>query len=528
MTKPEEHGPLYWLFHNTTRGVREYFKRNWWSASMTAIVLLGVLFMTRAVYQPYLVALRRMSFLLVPVILLAVTWFWARRRTKGVKILVSAVCLVGFAVLLVWGKSAHEFVSLYYRYQTLNIVELDKLPVTGHERMQPLNSIYSLAHEKAASEMESPQRPDFVRINDEYRWTLAIEPAHLLPRMGRVKQLVSTEDAKPDFGNREAVDFEVGEGMFLGRNSRTATIKSLSLWRFFNYEPSEVKYIKDNEGKWVQVVTLIRWTGIFFPRPEFGGVQLIRQAGPSSGGLSLTLFGTGEWIRPEDVPKHSYLVGQNIVPYDVSRYMANSFRFQDGFFGPMPWSHQGDVRTPNLPADVNDQPFTTYFEEVSDRPGTLYHYFALEPYDIQKQGLSVSLIVPADGFGSQVYAYRHFLHGESLTGVSAVAAKVMDSQKQYDWSRHRPVEHRPFIRDIDGVRKFFWLTTVVTYKDGTTAPAEGVEAVAESGPPQWFIAGALPNIVITGASDNLPVWVSFDPSNWIEEIKTEQRKHGRK
>src|SRR6185295_10354531 len=102
-------------------------------------------------------------------------------------------------------------------------------------RLQPLNSVYSLAHEKVATEMESPQPPDFVRIGGQYRWTMAIEPAHLIPRFGKVKELISLDDAAPDFSKREQVNFEVGEGMLLGKNSLSATVKSFGLWRFWNY-----------------------------------------------------------------------------------------------------------------------------------------------------------------------------------------------------------------------------------------------------------------------------------------------------
>lgn len=524
---------LYLFFHSIALDIAGFYKRHWLVATFVSLFLLFVMFITRALYHPYVVEVRRLSFLVVPAMLLVVIWVWARKQTTFKKVVTSLLVLCGFVALFLWGGAAHDYVALYYRYKTLNVVELQQLPITGHERLQPLNSIYSLAHEKASSEMESPQRPDWVRVNDEYRWTLAIEPAHLIPRLtGKVKELVAATDASPDFSKREHVDFAVGESMLLSRNSHTATIKSFGLWRYFNYEPAEARYIKDDRGKWVQVVSLIRWTGIVFPRPEFGGVQLVRQEDESnSNSLKLMLFGIGEWVRPEDINKFSYLVGQNIVPYEVSRYIANSFRFQNGFFGPMPWNHQGDVRIPDLPADVNDQPFTTYFEQVVDRPGMLYHYFALEPYDVNKQGLSVSLLIPADRSRNVVYTYKHTNHeGESLTGVSAIAAKVMDSQKTYDWSRHRPVEHRPFIRDIDGARRFFWLTTVVTMKEGTTGKSEtGEEVTIKGDGPQWFIAGALPNIVITDADrNNLPVWVSLDTSKWVEEIKAEEIKQGRK
>src|SRR6185369_5919620 len=116
------------------------------------------------------------------------------------------------------------------------------------------------------------------------------------------------------------------------------------------------------DGQWVQIVSLIRWSGLFFPQPEFGGVQLIRQHERSAASfLWKMLFGTGEWIPPDEVPKHRFLVGQHVLSYSVSRYMARSFRFQNGFLAPFPGYHEGDIRIPDMPEDVNDQPFTVSF-----------------------------------------------------------------------------------------------------------------------------------------------------------------------
>lgn len=236
-------------------------------------------------------------------------------------------------------------------------------------------------------------------------------------------------------------------------------------------------------------------------------------------GVGLTLLGAGYWVRPEDVPKYRYLAGQNVLAYEVSRYIAQSFRYQGGFWGPMPGNHQGDVRIPEMPGDLNEQPFTTYFSEVADRPGMLYHYFALEPYDPDKQGLNVSLFIPADGSGP-TYVYKHFQQSGTVTGFSAIAAKVMDSKKEFDWTRSRPVEHRPFIRDLYGKRRLFCLTSVVTLKD---VAGQGQKA---GEPGKWFIAGSLPSIVITDASLNIPVWVSTDPQNWMAEIEAEMKRLG--
>jgi len=322
---------------------------------------------------------------------------------------------------------------------------------------------------------------------------------------------VSADSPSPDFSakNRMAVDFGVGENLLLSKNTHTATIRAFGLWRYLNYEPSDVKYIVNDTGEWVQIVSLVRWKGLFFPRPEFGGVQVIRQDASHSPwhGFKRWLLGTGQWIEPQEIPKYKYLINQSTLPKIVSRFMANSFRFQEGFLAPMPAYHRGDIRIPDLPQDIHDQPFTICANfRNGEAPSGLYQYFALEPFHPEKQGLSTSLFIPADG-RNKIYVYRHHLRNEALTGVSAIAAKVIESKKFYDWNRSHPVEHRPFIRFIDGKMRFLWLTTVVTKKE-----LDGKQ----------FIAGSIPDVVLTDAASKVTAWMDpLHPENWIRTITKE-------
>src|SRR3989344_2102693 len=170
---------------------------------------------------------------------------------------------------------------------------------------------------------------------------MAVEPAKLRRIYRPIREVISVPvtTPSPNFSreNRNPVVFHTGENLRFEKNTKIAAVRSFGLLRFLTYEPADVKYVKDDDGQWVQLVLLVRWKGIFFPYPEFGGVQLIKQREWSIGKLFARFFtGEGVWIRPEDVPKHRFLVGQNIVPYAVSRFAANSFRFQNGFFAPFP------------------------------------------------------------------------------------------------------------------------------------------------------------------------------------------------
>lgn len=509
----ESGGAVYWFYRNTLKGIRRRYEANRRGVILTGCMILVLLFLFRASFHHYIIVLRR-SLLLIAI--LVPLWLWTYRKIRtvhfGPKVALMLVATLLTAGLLTVGRVAHGYVALALRFSSLDLVDLTELPLTGNERIQPLNSVFSLAHE-IMTEGETPMMPDFVRIGDDYRWTLAIEPAYPLSRLlegvGEIYN-VSATASSPNFGreNRQKVTFEVGEHLLFGRRSAVATIRSFNPWKFLNYEPTDVTYLKDDSGDWVQVISLVRWRGIFFPQPEFGGVQIVRQHdGGFLATLALLFLGAGEWIPPEQIKDHPFLAGQNVLPVIVSRNIANSFRFQGGFFAPLPGYHKDDIRIPDMAEDVNDQPFPGYFEIPQAGRGALYHYFGLEPFDPTKQGLNTSLFVPADGT-AKVYMFRHHDRSGSLTGVSAISAKVMESRKNYDWTRNRPVEHRPFIRQIGGRMRFFWLTTVVTLKHDDKR--------------KEFIAGSIPDVVLTDATYNTPVWVdSLDQSSWIPQIERE-------
>ena len=100
----------------------------------------------------------------------------------------------------------------------------------------------------------------------------------------------------------------------------------------------------------------------------------------------------------------------------------------------------------------------------------------------------------------------------------------MESKKNLDWNRSRPVEHRPYIRDIGGERRFFWITTVVTLAE-STLPLSSPETDGES-PTETqttspeFVAGSTPDIVLTDATYKTTLWVeSYDSESWVDELE---------
>lgn len=485
----------------------QFCNRNRWKFLALTCLILLFLFLFRAQLQPFFLTLRAHSF--VCIVVAGYVLFLAIARRVRVKPLI----IIPLSLLLAAGMSlyvltgAQAYIVSYLRHQSLSIVELKELPLTLSERVQPLDSIYVQASEKI-NETESVSVPDLILVDGEQKWALEIFPTYLGQKLikGRIEELfvISATSASPDFSKREDVHFSTGEHLLLSKNVKTNAIKSLDPFKYFSYFPTNVKVVPDGKGNWLQLVSLARYRGLFFPHLEFAGVHIIRQNQPGDIALLQLLkrltVGIGDFIPQSDIGNHDFLEGQNLIPYITSRKLAETFKFQKGFLSPVRTYHEGDVRIPRMLGNHNEMPYVLLFKGVGDQNG-LYHYFGLEPFDEQKHGLSLSLFIPSDGIDQNVYIYDHSKKKESLTGASAIATKVMESKKNYDWSKNQPVENRPYIKDIAGKRRLFWLTTVATVNE-------------EGG-----LAGSIPELVITDAATNLPVWVdSKNPLGWLETI----------
>jgi len=586
----EKQGKWYWFKHNLKKHLKDFAARHKLASIIVVALIIFLVFALRALYHPYIIRLRELSFPIISAVVafsifrimfgeITALWkalyaalliiipiaavyesisadipHWLIGMELGVLVVMAILILLffkGFASYEFKGRAIllcilaaiifctayldadpHQYLAFYYRYKTLDIVQLDKDPVTDHERIQPLMMIHKTGQTKLDM-AEHLATPDFVRSGGDYRFTMSIEPKYIVGRFkGRVKQLfnVSATTPAPSFSKREKVSFNVGENLLLSNNSYANACKSMGLLRYLNYQPMDVKYIMNNTGEWVQVITLVRFRGLIFPYPEFGGVHVISQSrdnDTTTAWWQRALVGSGAWVPPSEISKHAYLKGQSIISFRVSRYMARSFRFQNSFLAPMPYYHIGDIRIPDLPGDRNDQPFTTFWDMRSnDADDGLYHYFSMEPFAPDKSGLNTSIFVPADG-SNTTYIIRHSEREEGLTGVTPIADIVKDSKKNYDWKNTaRPVEQRPYWKIIDGEVRKFWLTTVVSFAEAapdsdainTSESSNNTRTVAT----EQFASSSIPEIVLTDPSTHRVIWVrATDPDTWEETIKSE-------
>lgn len=509
-------------FHHTWFRFREWFKARLESRpvlTVSATALLAfVIFWQRDHLQPHMLTLRIYFGAIVVVVPLMIAGYYLfRKRSARIRLLGSVLGGMLAAVVIFAGRGVHEAVSQYVRYETMPLVELTEMPVTDYERTLPLHGVYTLVEHRMNQATRSPSQPSFVRDGSEYAWTMAIQPTTLEGRYwkDRIDAVLKlgAEDPSPDLSRTPptAVDFEAGENLGLGANLATCVRRAFGPWQFFNDDIGNVYYIKDDAGNYVIAVSLIKWTGWIFPWPERGGVQIIEQGHLNM--VSRALLGCGHFVPPDEVKNHPFLLGQNNVPDEMTRFMASSFKFQGGLTAPMFWNRTGVVEIADLPDGVNPQPFKLYFRMPGEKQGKLFAYFALKPADPNKQGLAISFFYPADGIGP-AYVYRHSEHNESPLGVTQVATQLVASKRLYDWEKNIAVEHRPYIRDIadsEGhvARREFWLSTVVTLTEKR-----------EEGKPLSFEPGAVPEIALTDWATGEVVWVNpYDPSGWPAELE---------
>ncbi len=522
----ESKGKVYWFFYNLKKkvfgGLWQWSKKHWILAPLLLLLVLYILFTGRSAIQPFFIFVRKYLFLILIFLLSCLLLYLILKKGNIVfKVLASILFAAILGVTIFFGKSIHEYVSLYIHYKSIDKVELAQLPTTENERIQPLNSIRTLIRQEAISETEEATSPHFLRRPDgRYDWTVCVGPSpeytiqRLSKNMSEVISVSATSPA-PDFsgGNRHQVKFDIGEFLMFSKKTKNAIIKSFNAWQYITYQPSDVRFLQKENGDWIQVVSLIRWKGFFFPRPIFGGTMIIEQNSPSfKRTLSRMFIGDGHCVKPSQISKYAFLEGQNLVPESVSQFTAESFRFQEGFLAPMPGYHEGDIRIPIHAEDHNEMPYVTYFKMKSvDKSyrNTLFHYFGLEPYQENKRGLNTSVFVPADG-ENVVYYIAHASKKDGFIGSSAIGSKIIESRKNYDWTKNHPAESRPYIKDINGKRHFFWLNSVVTKTN-----KEGDE----------FIGGTIPDITLTDAKFGKVLWVEPNdlgsPAKWKTQIKKE-------
>ena len=481
------------------------------------IVLLGLLFFFRDNYQPALLFVRKFIF----IILLCFIFLFLGMRNfrksastgKRIGILFFLTVFFGIIYYVGWNMKFYDYMKTYNVFNDLNKIEINELPLTQNERIQPLRNIFSIANE-SVGETKDVSLPHLVKVDGKNQWTMAIQPTEKYYWQGlkdNTEEVFSVSSTTPfprfSSENRIPVTFSIGESLKFSRNTYNAVVQRLNPWMLFNYEPSDTYYMKNDKGVWVEVVSLIKWKGFFFPYPTFGGVMVIENGEHDfKDYLERITIGKGTYISPEETKNYNYLTKQNTLAEEVSQLQAESLKFLAGFSDPLPWNMKSAVKIPEAPKDQNSQPYVTDFDFSDTKTQAfngLYHWFGLEPVGKERTSLSFSVFIPADGT-DKLYYYDHASKKQGYAGVSAMPLKVKESKKEYDWNSNTPVEFRPYIKDIAGRKRMFFLGTVSTISDDN---------------PEQFDGSATPDLALVDSEYRDVVWINAKkPSTWTEEV----------
>ncbi|WP_158851139.1 hypothetical protein [Algibacter sp. L1A34] len=480
------------------------------------LILLIALFVLRDDYQPALLFVRKYIFVIllsVVVLFLGLRKFRNSTSTFG-RLVMLGVLIVFFGALYIvgWQFKMYEYMKTYNVFNHLNRIEINELPLTQNERIQPMRNVYSMANE-SVGETKDVSLPHLVRIGKENKWTMAIQPTEKYRWQGMTDNTeevfaVSSTTPFPRFSseNRIPVTFSIGESLKFSRNTYNAVVQRFNIFQLFTLEPSDTYYMKNDAGKWVEVVSLIKWKGFLFPYPTFGGVMVIDSGEHDMNDyLERILIGKGTYVSPEEMKDHPYLIGQNTLAEKVSRLQAESLKFLGGFSDPLPWNMETAVKIPNLTDDQNKQPYVTDFNFTDTKTGAysgLYHWFGLEPVGNERTSLMYSVFIPADG-SDAFYYYDHASKKQGYAGVSAMPLKVIESRKEFDWSVNKPVEFRPYIKDIAGRRRMFFLGTISAIREDSNN----------------FDGSATPDLALVDSEYRDVVWIDVKhPSQWDKTV----------
>ncbi|MBU2921253.1 hypothetical protein KO504_07845 [Winogradskyella psychrotolerans] len=481
------------------------------------LLLLILLFFFRDDYQPVLLFLRKYIFVILVSGL--VLYFGLRKFRNsahvGSRLGILALLIVFFGLLygVGWHYKMYDYMKTYNVFNNLNKVEINELPLTQNERIQPLRNIFSMANE-SVGETKDVSLPHLVRVDDQNKWTMAIQPSekYVMQQISDNTEevfAVSSTTPFPRFSNenRISVTFSIGESLKFSRNTYNAVVQRFNPWMLFNYEPSDTFYMKNDDGNWVEVVSLIKWKGFFFPYPSFGGVMIIDSGEHDINDyIERITIGKGTFVSPDNIKNYPFLNKQNTLAEKVSQLQAESLKFLGGFSDPLPWNMETAVKIPIMPKDQNQQPYVTDFDFAgsnSDAYSGLYHWFGLEPVGDERTSLSYSVFIPADGT-DKMYYYDHATKKQGYAGVSAMPLKVKESRKEYDWNASTPVEFRPYIKDIAGRKRMFFLGTISSISSSDA---------------QQFDGSATPDLVLIDSEYRDVIWIDVKhPSTWDEEV----------
>ena len=118
---------------------------------MFFIILIALLFFLRDDYQPALLFVRKFIFIILLGFL--VLYFGLRKFRNSISVgsrigvLFLLSLFFGLLYFAGWHFKMYDYIKTYNVFNNLNKIEINELPLTQNERIQPLRNIFSMANE---------------------------------------------------------------------------------------------------------------------------------------------------------------------------------------------------------------------------------------------------------------------------------------------------------------------------------------------------------------------------------------------
>lgn len=400
------------------------------------------------------------------------------------------ICGTVFVYITMSENENNPFNILNKREAINNVVvkELEYLPLTSKERIYPYETILKIARDKITSSSYTVEHFEMVydnNTNDLY-WNAEKSPTGDINKLAtNVTGIVSLNATSEQILKDEVqVEFNYGRKLKWFNSLNYILPKMLSLGDYFDKTIDDnVRLIKTNNNEWVQVVGVTDWVGVWpSTYPKFAGVFVINQKSPKYD--SVTLLNTDFFVSsknpeikfytPEQIKDIDYLKNQNLVPTEVTKFYAESWTFKNGIFNFFV-NKEELTKITKIKEEINQQPFTVYFEDVksinSDKENGLYQFYALEPRGANT-ALSDILLFDSKGTSSDIIVYNYNTNKNKLNllGPERISKTIQDNDKHLDWSNFIIAESRPFIRDINGVRTFYFFNSIIAKEAASAKP----------------------------------------------------------
>lgn len=495
---------IYNVFGNLFKGIWNKLVQHKLKFLTLFILTIVGLYMSRAFWYQDVNYIRQHTPEIVT-ILMAITAFFilisisVKSSSKGIKGLTG---FFAFAQILIIAGTVFVLVSMKDTetnpFNILNksaavnnlvVKDLEYLPLTDKERIYPYETILKIARDKITSSDYTVEHFEMVYDNqkEDLVWNAEKSPSGNINKLARNVQGVVTLNATSDqiLKNEENVEFNYGRKLKWFNSLNYILPKMLNPLDYFDKTIDDnVRLIKDSNGEWIQVVGVTDWEGIWpSVYPKFAGVFVVKQKSDKYDEVTIMntdfFVPTGDnpeikFYTPEEIKGIEYLKNQNLVPSEITRFYAKAWTFKNGI-GNFFIKKKGLTKITKISEERNQQPFTVYFNDVKTKAENpqkgLYQFYALEPRGANT-ALSDILLFDPRGTSSDIIVYNYNTHKNKLNllGPERIAKTIKDSDKHLDWSNFIIAESRPFIREIDGVRKFYFFNSIIAKEAASAKP----------------------------------------------------------